>query len=163
MPIHIEEISAKGLGPLDEFTGKLGKFNLIYGRNEQGKTFLVEFLLKSLFKNHSLFKLRDVSPSGTVQVSGLGKETYPFSPSSRKKLENFWEEDFLGMPTNIAQLLVVKGAELEFVDTTPSGVSKTVVKSFLSSERTLELIQDKPAPLRPEIPHNRIYQTMPSL
>jgi uncharacterized protein YhaN len=47
------------------------------------------------------------------------------------------------MPTNVAQLLVVKGAELDFVDDMPSGVSKRVVKSFLSSERTLEFVQGK--------------------
>ena len=143
MAIHIEEVNAKGLGPLDEFVGKLGKFNLIYSRNEKGKTFLVEFLLKSLFKNINVFKLRDINPTGNVLVSGLESETCQFSPTSRKKLEDYWEENVLGMPTNVAQLLVVKGAELDFVDDMPSGVSKRVVKSFLSSEKTLEFIQDK--------------------
>lgn len=143
MAIHIEEINAKGLGPLDEFTGKLGKFNMIYGRNEQGKTFLVEFLLKSIFDNVTGFSLRDVSPTGTVLVAGLEPEPCQFSPSSRKKLEDYWVDNFQGMPTNVAQLLVVKGAELDFVNTIPSGINKTVVKSFLSSERTLEFVQGK--------------------
>lgn len=143
MPIHIEAINAKGLGPLDEFVHKLGKFNLIYGRNEQGKTFLVEFILKSLFKNVKVFNLRDVTPTGSVIISGLEPKACEFSPSSWKKIEDYWEDNLPGMPTNIAQLLVVKGADLSFIEDIPSGVSKKVVKSFLSSERTLDLIQGK--------------------
>lgn len=143
MTIHIEEINAKGLGPLDEFVCKLGKFNLIYGKNEQGKTFLVEFLLKSLFKNVKGFRLRDINASGSVLVSGLESEPCKFSPNSRKKIEDYWEEMVLGMPTNVAQLLLVKGAELDFIDDRASGINKKVVQSFLSGERTLDLIQDK--------------------
>ena len=143
MPVHIEDINAKGLGPLDEFTATLGKINLIYGRNEQGKTFLVEFLLKSLFKNTKGFGLRALSPTGTIQVSGLGPEPCAFSPFSRRKLEDYWEENYQGMPTNVAQLLVVKGAELDFDESSSGGVSKSIIKSFLSSERTLDTIEGK--------------------
>jgi uncharacterized protein YhaN len=143
MPVHIEDINARGLGPLDEFTAKLRKINLIYGRNEQGKTFLVEFLLKSLFKNTKGFGLRALSPTGTIHVSGLGPEPCAFSPSSHRKLEDYWEENFQGMPTNVAQLLVVKGAELDFDESSSGGVSKSIIKSFLSSERTLDTIEEK--------------------
>ena len=143
MPINIQKIAVKGLGPLDEFTGMLGKINLIYGRNEKGKTFLVEFILKSLFRNINPFGLRDLNPSGQVFVSGLETGVSAFSPTSRKKLENFWEENIQGMPTNIAQLLVVKGAELDFIDNTRAGISKKTIKSFLSSEEVLDRIQNK--------------------
>jgi len=33
MAIHIKQINAKGLGPLEEFTHDLGLVNLIYGPN----------------------------------------------------------------------------------------------------------------------------------
>ncbi len=143
MPIVIEKITAKGLGPLDEFSGILGRFNLFYGRNEQGKTFLVEFILKSLFKNINMFNLREITSSGQVLVSGLVPGLSQFSPTSRRKIEHYWEDSVQGMPSNIAQLLVVKGAELDFIDTAPGGISKKIVKSFLSSEGILDKIQDK--------------------
>ena len=143
MSIRIEEINAQGLGPLGEFMEKMGDINLIYGPNEQGKTFLVEFLLKSLFKNTKEFLLRPGDPSGTVLVSGLDEGVQPFSPKSRQKLEDYWDKDFQGMPPNIARLLVVKGAKLNLDDKTTGGVSKAIIKSFLSSESTLDFIQEK--------------------
>lgn len=47
------------------------------------------------------------------------------------------------MPANIARLLVVKGAELDFGDSSPGGISKTIIRSFLSGEGTLDFIQEK--------------------
>ena len=143
MPIHIEEINAKRLGPLDEFSAKLKNINLIFGLNEHGKTFLVEFIIRSLFKNTKGFNLRDAGSTGMVQVSGLGDEMQTFSPKSSMKLEDYWEESSPGMPTNAAQLLVVKGAELNFEGSRTGRVSKSMISSFLSSEKTLDAVAGK--------------------
>lgn len=143
MGIHIEEINAKQLGPLDEFNANLKNINLIYGLNEHGKTFLVEFIIRSLFKNTRGFNLRSASYTGMIHVSGLGDEIQTFSPKSRMKLEDYWEESNPGMPTNAAQLLVVKGAELNFEGSPTGRVNKSVINSFLSSEKTLDAVAGK--------------------
>ena len=41
MGIRIDQINVESAGPLAELQLPMGDFNLIYGRNEQGKTFLV--------------------------------------------------------------------------------------------------------------------------
>lgn len=143
MNIRIEEINIQGLGPLNEFNGKMGNVNLIYGRNEQGKTYLVEFLVKSLFKNTNGFNLRALEPVGRVLISGLGENQEVFSPKAPKKLEDYLLKDYPGMPANIGRLLVVKGAELNFDDRQSGGVSKSIIKSFLTSVSTLDSIQNK--------------------
>jgi len=143
MGIQIEKIYAKGLGPIEEFIHPLGLINLIYGKNECGKTFLVEFLLKSLFKNTKKYNLRRISSTGNVIISGLESGETQFSPSSRYKIEDFWEKAQQGLPTNMAQLLVVKGADLNFPDNISCGISKNIVEEFLSSERILDDVQGK--------------------
>jgi len=143
MPIYIEEINARGLGPLSEFQARLKRINLIFGKNEYGKTFLVEFLIRSLFKNTKGFNLRQLIPSGKIKVSGLETEPCTFSPTSRRKLEDYWVDDMPGMPANVARLLVVKGAELELERKAQGGVNKSAVKSFLSTERTLDIVEGK--------------------
>ena len=89
MSIKIERVSVKNLGPLAEFDQSLKLVNLFYGHNETGKTYLVEFLYRSLFK-HLKLSLRDNAASGKVIVSGLEKGVIDFSPSGKKKLEDFW-------------------------------------------------------------------------
>jgi uncharacterized protein YhaN len=143
MGIRIEEINAQGVGPLAEFSGKLGDLNLIYGKNEKGKTYLVEFIIKSLFKNNKEFLLRSGESSGKVIVSGLGDQPEVFSPKSPRKLEDFLLTDHPGMPTNVSRLLVVKGAELSLDNKKADGISKSVIKSFLTSENKLDQIQKK--------------------
>jgi len=143
MGIRIDEINAQGLGPLGEFTETMGDLNLIYGKNEQGKTFLVEFLIKSLFKNRKEFNLRSGEPNGKVTVSGLSPDLEIFSPKGPRKLEDYLLKDHPGMPSNISKLLVVKGAELSFDHQQQDGVSKSIIKSFLTSENTLDQIQNK--------------------
>ena len=49
MSIRIDEINVENLGPINKLTLGFKDINLIYGKNERGKTFLVDFLLKSLF------------------------------------------------------------------------------------------------------------------
>lgn len=113
MAIKISRIEVEHLGPLASFENDLTDVTFIYGRNEKGKTFLVEFLLKSLFKNLSGFAKYDFrisKPSGKVLVSGLDGEPAVFSPNSRKKLETTWEDGGREMPPNLARLLVHPGA-----------------------------------------------------
>ena len=113
MSINIEQVNVKNLGPLSDFPCTFKQVNLIYGHNEQGKTYLVEFIYKSLFKNIAL-SLRNISASGQVMVSGLEEKETLFSPAIKKKLEDFWEDGLPGLPRDFSKLLVVKGADLDF-------------------------------------------------
>ena len=82
MPLIIEEISVRNLGPLKELHLHLSKFNLLYGRNEYGKTLLVEFILRSMFSKSKSWMLRNSSAVGKVCVAGLRDEPIVFSPNS---------------------------------------------------------------------------------
>ncbi len=143
MAIHIKQINAKGLGPLEEFTQEMSLVNLIYGPNEYGKTFLVEFLIRSLFDNHKNFKLRSLTPSGKVSVSGLADQDIDFSPISREKLDDYLDDFGAGLPTDFSKLLIVKGAELDFDSNIDGGMDKNSIKAFLSSEGVLNKIKNE--------------------
>jgi len=121
---------------------KLGVFNLIYGRNEKGKTLLVEFLIRSLFKNPKLWALRPGRGSGKVLVDGLGEKIVEFKPASEYKMEDFWEKEASGLPPDFSKLLVVKGAEVELADRTV-GIDKAVLKCYLSSQEVLDEIDSQ--------------------
>ncbi len=141
MPIRLDKINVKNLGPLDSLDLKLGSLNLIYGQNETGKTFLVEFLLGSIFRHASKWNLREIPGIGSVTVSGLTEEPTSFSPTTKKKIEDYWEDDELGLPLNMARLLVVKGGELDLAGT-PGGVNREVLKTALTSEVLLDHIRN---------------------
>ncbi len=143
MSVRIEEITVRDLGPISDFNMRPGSLNLIYGHNEQGKTYLVEFIIKSLFRNASGWNLRDLSARGRIKVSGITDEVVSFSPSSRHKLEDYWEEADKGFPLNMARLLVIKGAELSIAENEPGGINKAILKEYLSSEMVLDSIQSK--------------------
>jgi len=140
MSIKIEQVNVKSLGPLNDFPCTFKQINLIYGHNEQGKTYLVEFIYRSLFKNISL-NLRGITGSGQVIVSGLEDKKTLFSPANKKlKLEDFWEEDLPGLPRDFSKLLVVKGADLDFSSSSTAGIDDKILKEFLSGEGLLEEI-----------------------
>ncbi len=143
MDIWIKEINVEASGPLSQVQWNLGPFNLVYGRNEQGKTFMVEFLIRSLFKNHGQWSLRSVNSRGKVVVSGLNEKSFSFSPSSRKKLEDFLATSAEGLPRQISRLLVVKGAEFSFEKNKSSIVSPATLQAFLSGQDLLNAIQGK--------------------
>ena len=142
MGIKIEQLNVKNLGPLNEFSCIFKQINLVYGHNEHGKTFLVEFIYKSLFKNKAM-SLRDFSAFGKVMMSGLGEKESMFSPATKKKLEDYWEDNLPGMPRDFSKLLIVKGADLDFSSTTPAGIDDKILKEFLSGEGILEKIGSK--------------------
>jgi len=140
MPIHLDKINVKNLGPLDSLDLTLGSLNLIYGQNETGKTFLVEFLLGSIFRHASKWDLREIPGKGSVTINGLTEEPTSFTLTTRKKIEDYWKDDELGLPLNMARLLVVKGGELDLAGT-PGGVNRDVLKTALTSEVLLDQIR----------------------
>ena len=141
MPIHLSKITLNKLGPLGTNSYDLGSLNLFYGKNETGKTFLVEFLLQSIFRQASSWDLRDIPGKGSVTIEGLQEKPVNFTLSAGKKIEDFWEEKVLGLPLNMARLLVVKGGELDFSAGTPGGVSRVDLISALTSKELLDQIK----------------------
>lgn len=142
MAVKIDKISIKESGPLENFSVKFGLFNLIYSQNEKGKTFLTEFIIRSLFKNiiRRWGHLRKEG-TGKIWVSGFGKNLIEFSPLSRKKLEDYWETDERGLPLSLTKLLVVKGGKAE-IEETEGGVGKFLIKDILSGKKILDKIDD---------------------
>lgn len=138
----IERIDVESLGPLGDRSFELGSLNLFYGPNEVGKTYLVEFLLRSLFRHKKGWALRAELGQGKVTVQGLDEGPVEFTPSSRLKLGDYWSDEERGLPTNMARLLVVKGAELALDQQAEGGVDRSVLKDVLSSESLLDGILD---------------------
>lgn len=142
MPLLIKEINVQNLGPIRKFSMHLGIFNLIYSHNEKGKTYLVEFLIRSLFRNVRHWKLRAQKGSGKVRVEGLPGGVVDFSPSSSKKLEDFWDKSNVGLPPDLSKLLVVKGAKVD-IDDVEGGADKVILKRYLSSKEILDNIEKR--------------------
>lgn len=101
MAIKIESIQIQKLGPLDSIQFDLGMLNLIYGHNESGKTYLVEFLLQSIFRHAKNWDLRNINAEGSVTLQGLGEQKTIFSPATSKKIEDYWDQNNSGLPLNI--------------------------------------------------------------
>ena len=136
MQINIKNLSVNGLGPIASKKFIFKDVNLIYGRNEQGKTFIVEYLLRSLFRNAP--KTRELTNSGQVNISGLAETSTRFDPKSRRKIEDFLFED--EKPIDLSRLLVVKAGETKFAHDLDRGINKSILKDYLSNQRTLDLI-----------------------
>lgn len=141
MAVQIKSIQIKKLGPLSDLQFDLGMLNLIYGRNESGKTYIAEFLLHSIFRHARNWDLRDINTAGSVNLQGLDDHISTFSPNSPKKIEDYWQENDRGLPVNMARLLVVKGGELALSDSSPGGVSREVLKNALTSQVLLDQIR----------------------
>ncbi len=138
MGIKIDKISVKELGPIKSFTGRFGIFNLIYSINEKGKTFLTEFIIRSLFKNISRWSHLRKGGKGKVTISGLEEKAVDFSPACLKKLEDYWSGSEKGLPVSMAKLLIVKGGEAGIED--GEGISKFLIKEVLSGINILDRI-----------------------
>jgi hypothetical protein len=141
MTIHIENIKIEQLGPLSGFELGLKSVNLIYGHNETGKTYLVEFIINSLFKTRKVCELRDVNATGRIHISGLGEDLISFSPRTRRKLDDYWSEAGRTLPTNMSRLLVIRAGESSLSQDDPSGIDHAILKEFLSNSAVIDAVQ----------------------
>ena len=147
MSIRIDSISVNGLGPIASVQWAFKDINLIYGKNEQGKTFLVEYLLRSLFKNAP--RTREMTDSGQVIVSGIGEKPQIFHPKSKEKIEDYILAPGNSAVIDLARLCVVKGGELSMTSTAGETVTKSILKDYLSDQGTLDKILERvPAVVR---------------
>ena len=142
MAINLDHIGVTNLGPILKFDQGFKRINLIYGQNERGKTYLVEFIYKSLFKNLCI-NTRPNKAVGQISIDGLEKQSVLFSPSIKKKLEDYWVDSIPGLPRDFSKLLVVKGADLDFISSNTAGLDDAILKEFLSGEGLLEKIEKK--------------------
>lgn len=142
MAVRIDKIKVNNLGPLPEFEMDLGAVNLIYARNEQGKTHLVEFLIRSLFKKPGFDSLRAFNGRGEVRISGITAEPTSFTGNPRsRKLEEYLHPVSGSLPPSMARMLVVRAGDVAVVKDAPGGVSRAVLKEYLSNEGFIEEIK----------------------
>ena len=147
--LHINRIRVQtGNHPLKNYLeiNPARNFNLIYGRNESGKTYLVEFLIKLLFGSGQLSgsELRDWDSSGEVSVLGLKEsESEPVIFDGGKgqsdRFDGFFKAE--GLPADFSKLLVVKSGEAR-LSVDKDGVGKGLLKDYLSGVGMLEAILD---------------------
>lgn len=143
MPIRIENIKINRNGPLrEDFLFKPGDVNLIFGHNETGKTYIVESIIRLLFKTGTKssvdWDLRGWDYGGNVSVSGLEDKAISFTKTG-KKIDDYWEGQ-IGLPTDFSRLLVIKGGETQLLAHEQDGVGRDILKSYLSGEGLLDEI-----------------------
>jgi hypothetical protein len=141
MNLRIEEINLQNIGPIAEFKMSLGDINLVYGKNEQGKTCLVEFILRTLFKQAKDFGLRsNMGDDGRILLSGITPNERTSFTIGSPKLEELLSKPLPGLPPKISRLLVVKGAELGLRGPGAGNLDMSVVKEYLSNTQVLDTI-----------------------
>lgn len=156
--MRISEIHIAECGPLKKasWTGlDLRNLILIYGRNESGKSYLTDLIIRCLFKGQSDREKNKNIEWGYIrqQVSGKivlsngqnRKERLEFSTraTSRKKLEDYLVElPGYGLPPELVKLLVVRAGEVEIVRD-EYGLSIEFLKNLFSQKRVLQEIQER--------------------
>jgi DNA repair exonuclease SbcCD ATPase subunit len=140
MSIKIAAIKVKNLGPIKELDWRLDNVNLVFADNEGGKSYLVEFLLHSLFKTKKWPGLREQKGRGRVLVKGISQQDKEFSPNSDKNVEDFLTKKRIGLPPDFSRLLVLKGSEVGLRKDTET--DKKMLRRFLSHKELLEKIID---------------------
>ncbi|MDP7275161.1 MAG: ATP-binding protein, partial [Planctomycetaceae bacterium] len=88
MAVRIRSLEVKPDGPLRALLKiDCGDLVVVYGKNESGKSYIVEALLQFLFKSgkQSGWELRDFEPAGSAFVDGLDGGPVKFSRTSSGK------------------------------------------------------------------------------
>ncbi|MEN8207804.1 MAG: AAA family ATPase [Candidatus Fermentibacteria bacterium] len=151
MGIRIERISINRAGPLkDDFILEPEGLNLIYGRNETGKTYVVEALIDFLFKTGKstpwILKrsksqeptIRDWKPGGKVIVSGLEDAATVFT-SGGGKLGDF-SISGVHLPAELSRLMVVRAGDTR-LSSKDNGGGDSILSTYLSGKGVLDEIE----------------------
>lgn len=141
MSFKIKKIKAKNIGPITELDWELDDVNLVFGHNEKGKSYLVEFLVHSLFKTKNWSDLRQQRGQGQIYLENTAGQEQIFSPDQDQKLETLLAETRLGLPPDFSKLLVFRSIRAEL----GSGQDKTdraMLRRFLSHQELLGTIRD---------------------
>lgn len=138
MAIRIKNLHVRDLGPIRELSLDFKNFNLIYGHNEKGKSYLVEFLIYSLFKSVG-WNIREQIGNGKVIVGGIKDEDIEFSPSSRNKIEDYLTGKHIGIPPDFSKLLVFKSTDVELGNEKES--DKAMLRRYLSHKEIFDGIK----------------------
>ena len=120
--MKITKVQVHPEGPLKKgFHSECRGLNLIYGKNESGKTFILEALSAWLFGLGRLSPLKGKArewipnPTGSIEVSGLESDSHNeveiFGPTTQKNLQDHLAKE-LEMPSDLAKLLVVRAGEV---------------------------------------------------
>ena len=133
MAIRINRIKVNRGGPLNsDFEIEPSDLNLIYGKNETGKTYVVESMINLLFrtgrKSPIKWNLRNWDVAGRISVAGLEDEPIIFTKTG-KKIEDYWEEG-LSLPKDLSRLLVVKAGDTMLTEEL-DGVGRNILKDYL--------------------------------
>ena len=151
MSIRIERIQVKPGGPLEQSVDwSCGDLTLAYGPNETGKSYVVEFLVKCLFRtgarSGSGWTLRELGGGGGVTVSGLQDKPVKMSISKRPKLDELWEDDPRGLPRDLCRLLVVSQGNTRLsAAESGDGIDADMLREFFSGEHLIESIRNSRA------------------
>ena len=152
MSVRIERIKVNRDGPLrEDFILEPSDFNLIYGGNETGKTYLVEAIVKMLFGEGRNSAFRGVlrpweGVGGSVRMSGLPRceESVSFtkSTSEGERFGSYFESAGKALPTDFSKLLVVRAGETS-LSSEPDGVGVDLLRDCLSGEGLLDEIEER--------------------
>lgn len=147
MDMKISRIVVKN-GPLaSDFTYEPKSLSVIYGPNESGKTYLVESILRFLFKTGTRapvkWKLRAWDYAGKIEIQGLGgsQELTKFGKTGDRLDEKYWSADSR-IPVTLSELLVVRAGDTS-LSASDGGVDLEVLKRYLSDEQYLDRLDDK--------------------
>ena len=144
--VRITNIKVTGRGPVVNFDEKIHPLTLIYSKNEEGKTSIVEGIIQSLFKKANIGEIRieDDYPQGAVRVAveGLEDKGKIFTPSSKKKLDDYFVRDDFALPPKLVKLLYVRAAEVGIAKE-GKGIDWAILKRVLSSEHIIDSIMER--------------------
>jgi len=160
MGIKISKINVKDLGPIKEpINWEFKDFNLIYGKNEKGKSLIVEFIIRTLFKSDYKKNREDIDVdwgylrrigSGKVVVKGIrslieNNTTDEYEFFSKDKSPNFLDfliKSPLNLPYNIQKLFIVKEGEVSIEKNYEEGISLNYIKNIFSMDKVLNDIEE---------------------
>lgn len=120
--MKIKKIRLKDYGPIKDFYLEPKDFNVIFGRNETGKTTLVEALISVLFKTRTRYgKPEDI----TVEIIGNNKSIILPSSKQVNILPRTEVAPLLYIPSSESALYEKSDSQIKFWDSLKLMLSKT--------------------------------------